>query len=234
MGNGSLELWVWPESRPSTTPEQKVSLPDGAQFLVGRQPDCNLVLSTLTTSRRHFTITRTGWDISVTDLGSLNGTFVNGVRITDQPVHARIGDWIHAGQNEIRIIPVGLVDPVWLAWNDGIVTRIAQSIDALGRFGDLPILHDALLDAGCDSEAILQHLRSPGTHTRGCWVVDLLLGRDDHDYWGVLAPGFPRWSRAIVLGDECQCGWKFDPSPSCRKPAASPDIYFDLESYSPS
>jgi hypothetical protein len=148
----------------------------------------------------------------------MNGTFVNGVRITDQPISARIGDWIHAGGNEIRVIPVGLVDPAWLTWNDGIVTLMAQSIDEMHRFGDLPILHDALLDAGCDSEPILKHLRSPGTHTCGCWVIDLLLGRDNDSYWGLSSNGYWR-SREVVLGDECPRGWT-------SKPEEIPEEYY--------
>jgi hypothetical protein len=42
----------------------------------------------------------------------------------------------------------------------------------------LPLLHDALLDAGCTDQNILDHCRSPGPHVRGCWVVDLILGRE--------------------------------------------------------
>jgi hypothetical protein len=41
----------------------------------------------------------------------------------------------------------------------------------------LAVLADALEDAGCLSEEILSHLRSPGPHIRGCWAVDLLLGK---------------------------------------------------------
>jgi hypothetical protein len=41
----------------------------------------------------------------------------------------------------------------------------------------LAVLSDALEDAGCDSVDLLGHLRSPGPHVRGCWVVDLLLGK---------------------------------------------------------
>jgi len=40
-----------------------------------------------------------------------------------------------------------------------------------------PILADALEDAGCDNADILAHCRGPGPHVRGCWVVDLLLGK---------------------------------------------------------
>jgi hypothetical protein len=42
----------------------------------------------------------------------------------------------------------------------------------------LAVLADALEDAGCTEESILAHLRSPGPHVRGCWAVDLILGRD--------------------------------------------------------
>ena len=42
----------------------------------------------------------------------------------------------------------------------------------------LPILADALEDAGCGDVDILAHLRGPGPHVRGCWAVDPLLGRE--------------------------------------------------------
>ena len=41
----------------------------------------------------------------------------------------------------------------------------------------LPILADALEDAGCTDQAILDHCRGAGPHVRGCWVVDLILGK---------------------------------------------------------
>jgi hypothetical protein len=42
----------------------------------------------------------------------------------------------------------------------------------------LAVLSDALEDAGCDSNEILAHLRGPGPHVRGCWVLDRLLGKE--------------------------------------------------------
>jgi hypothetical protein len=45
-------------------------------------------------------------------------------------------------------------------------------------FSAMPILADALQDAGCDSVDVLTHCRGPGPHTLGCWVVDLALGRE--------------------------------------------------------
>jgi hypothetical protein len=64
-----------------------------------------------------------------------------------------------------------------LAWNDGTVSHIAEGIYEERAFDRLPILADALLDAGCDNEELLAHCRSDGPHVRGCWAVDLILGK---------------------------------------------------------
>ena len=73
--------------------------------------------------------------------------------------------------------PVAL-DPAWFRWNDGAIPRIAQAIYDERRFADLPILADALEEAGCTSADILEHCRAEGEHVRGCWVVDLMLGKE--------------------------------------------------------
>jgi hypothetical protein len=65
----------------------------------------------------------------------------------------------------------------WLRRNGGIVAAIARSIYADQSFTDLPILADALEEAGCDHADILDHCRTPGEHARGCWVLDLLLDK---------------------------------------------------------
>ena len=69
------------------------------------------------------------------------------------------------------------LDPVWLAWHDGTIPSIAHTIYEERRFQDLPILADALEEAGCTNADILYHCRQPEEHVRGCWVVDLLLGK---------------------------------------------------------
>jgi len=66
------------------------------------------------------------------------------------------------------------LDPAWLT---PTVTRLAESIYEDGAFDRLPILADALEDAGCTDATILNHCRGPGTHVLGCWVVDALLGK---------------------------------------------------------
>ena len=65
----------------------------------------------------------------------------------------------------------------WLKWNDESVRELSQAIYDDRAFDRLPILADALEDAGCDNADILTHCRSGGEHVRGCWVVDLLLGK---------------------------------------------------------
>jgi hypothetical protein len=65
-----------------------------------------------------------------------------------------------------------------LAWNDATVRRIAEGIYEERAFDRLPILADALLDAGCDNDDLIQHCRSAGPHVRGCWAVDRILGKE--------------------------------------------------------
>ena len=67
------------------------------------------------------------------------------------------------------------VEPSWLT---STVVQLAEGIYSDRAFDRLPILADALQDAGCDSDDILNHCRQPGEHVRGCWVVDLLTGRE--------------------------------------------------------
>jgi hypothetical protein len=74
--------------------------------------------------------------------------------------------------------PRGLtLRPEWLAANDGAVRRISGGIYDDQTFDRMPLLAEALLNAGCDNEVLLAHCRSGELHARGCWVVDLLLAR---------------------------------------------------------
>jgi hypothetical protein len=70
------------------------------------------------------------------------------------------------------------IDPRWTAWNNGTIPAIARRIYEERAFHELPILADALEDAGCTDPDVLSHCRGPGPHARGCWVVDLLLGKE--------------------------------------------------------
>lgn len=73
--------------------------------------------------------------------------------------------------------PNATLDRATLSWHYGTVPAIARRIYDERTFHDLPILADALEDAGCTDRDILAHCRSGGEHVRGCWVVDLILGK---------------------------------------------------------
>jgi hypothetical protein len=77
------------------------------------------------------------------------------------------------------------VHPGWRAWSGGVVPRLAQAAYEERHLPSgeldparLAELADALEEAGCADADILGHLRGPGPHVRGGWVVDLMLGKD--------------------------------------------------------
>jgi hypothetical protein len=75
----------------------------------------------------------------------------------------------------------GSLQPDEFLVNDRTVRALAQSIEEERTFEQLPILADALEDAGCTDSMILEHCRGNGTHLRGCWVIDWLLrGSEPH------------------------------------------------------
>lgn len=66
------------------------------------------------------------------------------------------------------------VDP---SWRPSTVLQLASGIYADRAFDRMPILADALQDAGCDNDDVLNHCRQTREHVRGCWVIDMILGK---------------------------------------------------------
>jgi hypothetical protein len=58
-----------------------------------------------------------------------------------------------------------------------VALAVARAVYEERRFEEIAVLADALEEAGCDAAEVLAHFREPGEHVRGCWAVDLLLGR---------------------------------------------------------
>ncbi|MGF1579011.1 MAG: hypothetical protein ACFCD0_06575 [Gemmataceae bacterium] len=72
----------------------------------------------------------------------------------------------------------------WLRWNNACIRHMAAAMYQSGDFQNMPILADALEEAGCEHEEILEHCRGyinglprKQQHVKGCWVVDMLLGQ---------------------------------------------------------
>ena len=63
------------------------------------------------------------------------------------------------------------------SWRTTTAVAVVRQMYDTRDFAAMPVLADALQEAGCDSNDILAHCRGPGPHVRGCWVVDLVLGK---------------------------------------------------------
>ncbi|AWM42539.1 hypothetical protein C1280_36235 [Gemmata obscuriglobus] len=64
------------------------------------------------------------------------------------------------------------------SWRTGTAVALASGMYESRDFSAMPILADALQDAGCDRAEVLEHCQRDGPHVRGCWVADLVLGRE--------------------------------------------------------
>jgi hypothetical protein len=97
------------------------------------------------------------------------------------------GDWMDGIRNEVaqyqrRLLHDIMGNPFHPVscnpeWRTCTVVALANQMYNSRDFSAIPILADALEDAGCTEADILGHLRGPGPHVRGCWVLDLLLDK---------------------------------------------------------
>lgn len=105
-------------------------------------------------------------------LGDVNA-FASDLYIADEPEWLRVAEFARdIFGNPSR---PGTFDA---RWRSAVAIRLANGIYSDRAFDRLPILADALEDAGCDDTELLGHSRRPGPHVRGCWVLDLVLGRE--------------------------------------------------------
>jgi hypothetical protein len=74
--------------------------------------------------------------------------------------------------------PLVALDGAVLANRGGAVWQLAAAIYEGRHFKEVSTLADLLEEAGCTGAGLLDHLRGPGPHVRGCWVLDLLLGKE--------------------------------------------------------
>jgi hypothetical protein len=89
----------------------------------------------------------------------------------------RLGDILHPGPVRFLLATSCRIEPPWLTWHDGLLVSMARRMYDARDFSDMPVLADALEEAGCADRGVLGHCRSGGEHVRGCWVVDALLGK---------------------------------------------------------
>jgi hypothetical protein len=80
---------------------------------------------------------------------------------------------------DIPDVPAVWIDRAWLNWNRGTVACLARHIDETGDCELLPVLGDALEEAGCADPTILGHCRSGGPYPPWSWLVDQIVDRTD-------------------------------------------------------
>jgi hypothetical protein len=153
------------ELRATYRAARRVSL-DYSKKNPGDPRQFNLIASADATSSCSFDAAHTG----ALDAG---WSSVDGELQWESPCHAALAKLAHdIFGNPFR--PITL-DPDWITSSG---TELAWQMYDTRDFSLMPILADALQDAGCDDAAILDHCRDPNrVHVRGCWLVDLLLGR---------------------------------------------------------
>jgi hypothetical protein len=110
-------------------------------------------------------------------LTALNGEYVSCYSLN----HSRVDEIEQYLAHLLRDIFGNPFQPVSFSpdWRTDTAVSLARQMYDSREFGAMPILADALQDAGCDSEDILNHCRDANqVHVRGCWVVDLVLGKE--------------------------------------------------------
>jgi hypothetical protein len=75
--------------------------------------------------------------------------------------------------------PQVVVEPYVFAWRGGTIPKLARAIYDGRRWEDMSVLADALEEAGCNDEELLNHCRQQGmVHGRGCWLIGLLFRKE--------------------------------------------------------
>lgn len=163
-------------------------------FIIGRQKEsterlaaANLVLQDErpAVSRHHAYLTQINRNYYIQDR-SRNGCMLNNRPVSKvSPILIQHGDMLKMVDFLFQFVDdcylVGQVpfapQPIADSWRTEHTIGISAKMREDGNLAALPILADALEEAGCDNLDILSHCREPGIHIRGCWVVDLLLGK---------------------------------------------------------
>jgi hypothetical protein len=154
--------------------QRRATLRPGQVLLIGRHPDVDLPVSNRFVGRQHCRVGWTGCAPWIEDLDSRNGVFINGRRIAPgdrSPLWP--GDEFLLGSVPGRLWGSLWFDPCWLAWENDLILRLVRHLAQEPDLSGLPVLGDALEDAGCTYAEVLAHCRER-EHARRCWVFHLV------------------------------------------------------------
>jgi hypothetical protein len=161
------------EDRP---PQHIAALGPGTLLRVGRSADCEIRVRSLAVERQHCAVWRDESGVWVRDLQSRSGTSVRGRPLPgDGPARLELDDVVQVADFAMVLTARFPVSLSWRGFQGGLIAHLARGIAAKRRVEDLPILADALEDAGCELAELLRHLREAHQRERRCWVVKRLL-----------------------------------------------------------
>src|SRR5262249_28839418 len=84
-------------------------------------------------------------------------------------------DWFQIGHAVLRLVFLGPVEPAWLAWQEGTVAKLSRGVLERGWDGQGSVLHDALVEAGCEDPDLLGHCREGCVPGQSCSLLAVLL-----------------------------------------------------------
>jgi hypothetical protein len=151
----------------------------GRSLVIGRGSGADIDLESRFVSRRHCEIHWDGCRVTMTELvGGGRTAIVSG----DFPRSActggllRLGDVLRLGMPHLRLCVSPRVDPAWRTWHGGLIVVMTLGMYENLDFDDMPMLADALEEAGCRDPEMLAHGRQQGAaHALGCWLLDAMI-----------------------------------------------------------
>lgn len=157
-----------------------VEIRPGQTLTVGRSQDCEVHVPSLTVNRRHAQLRRDESGLWLTDLGSSAGTYLmtHAIPRVGQiagPSRLDVDDAIWFANFGLVLTPRFAVPATWRAWGGGAIWRLAQAAQQGRDWSTLPVLADALEEAGGGEEDLLLHFRTVSHRLRHCAALLRLL-----------------------------------------------------------
>jgi hypothetical protein len=157
-----------------------VPVPEGSPLVLGRcrpeQEGVGLSLPSPSINPRHCEVWRDEGGLWLRDIFSSAGTRVNEAPApTQTAVQLNPCDRLQVGRAVLRVVFLGQANPAWLAWQEGTVASLARGVLERGWAEQGRVLHDALLEAGCEDPDLLGHCLEGCADPKDCSLLALLL-----------------------------------------------------------
>jgi predicted component of type VI protein secretion system len=148
----------------------------GQRLSIGRGPECDIQVGGSDVERRHCEVRRDEDGAWLCDRTGGNRCLLNDERLGPWEVRRlRPGDVVQVGESQFRVTAQVRINPAWLRANERAALELVRAALATGDLAALPVVADALEEAGCDDAELLAHCREPGTERCARWVLQELL-----------------------------------------------------------